>query len=129
MQMYPHWNARDNYRYGQKKKKRKRDKSDDPGRRWRIFVPYSLAHFLFQWHELSRGEQGRYYELAREARVKHNEMHPTWSARNPYLSAFFWTDFKTGYQICLTFGRLRSSFGALPDTLHAAFWRSAGYRK
>jgi transcription factor 7-like 2 len=31
MQMYPHWNARDNYRYGQKKKKRKRDKSDDPG--------------------------------------------------------------------------------------------------
>jgi transcription factor 7-like 2 len=32
MQMYPHWNARDNYRYGQKKKKRKRDKSDDPGK-------------------------------------------------------------------------------------------------
>lgn len=31
MQMYPHWNARDNYRYGQKKKKRKRDKTDDPG--------------------------------------------------------------------------------------------------
>lgn len=30
MQMYPHWNARDNYRFGQKKKKRKRDKSDDP---------------------------------------------------------------------------------------------------
>ena len=29
--MYPHWNARDNYRYGLKKKKRKRDKSDDPG--------------------------------------------------------------------------------------------------
>merc|ERR1719270_26730 len=29
MQMYPHWNARDNYRYGQKKKKR-RDKTDDP---------------------------------------------------------------------------------------------------
>ena len=27
MQMYPHWNARDNYRYGAKKKKRKRDKS------------------------------------------------------------------------------------------------------
>lgn len=30
MQLYPHWNARDNYRYGAKKKKRKRDKSDDP---------------------------------------------------------------------------------------------------
>ena len=94
MQMYPHWNARDNYRYGQKKKKRKRDKSDDPGRRWRIFVLISLAHFLFQWHELSRGEQGRYYELAREARVKHNEMHPTWSARNPYFSALFWAELK-----------------------------------
>ena len=31
MQMYPHWNARDNYRFGLKKKKRKRDKADDPG--------------------------------------------------------------------------------------------------
>jgi len=30
MQMYPHWNARDNYRFGQKKKKRKRDKQEDP---------------------------------------------------------------------------------------------------
>jgi len=28
--MYPGWNARDNYRFGLKKKKRKRDKSDDP---------------------------------------------------------------------------------------------------
>ena len=31
MEMYPHWNARDNYRFGLKKKKRKRDKTDDPG--------------------------------------------------------------------------------------------------
>ena len=30
MEMYPNWNARDNYRFGQKTKKRKRDKSDDP---------------------------------------------------------------------------------------------------
>jgi len=30
--MYPGWNARDNYRFGLKKKKRKRDKSDDPGK-------------------------------------------------------------------------------------------------
>ena len=29
MALYPNWNARDNYRYGQKKK-RKRDKTDDP---------------------------------------------------------------------------------------------------
>jgi len=27
MQMYPHWNARDNYRFGSKKKKRKRERS------------------------------------------------------------------------------------------------------
>jgi hypothetical protein len=31
MQMYPHWNARDNYRFGVKKKKRKREKSIEPG--------------------------------------------------------------------------------------------------
>jgi len=30
MEMYPHWNARDNYRFGLKKKKRKREKGDDP---------------------------------------------------------------------------------------------------
>jgi len=30
MEMYPNWNARDNYRFGLKKKKRKRDKADDP---------------------------------------------------------------------------------------------------
>ena len=30
MQMYPHWNARDNYRFGVKKKKKRRDKADDP---------------------------------------------------------------------------------------------------
>ena len=30
MQMYPHWNARDNYRFGTKKKKRtKREKAID----------------------------------------------------------------------------------------------------
>jgi hypothetical protein len=33
--MYPHWNARDNYRFGVKKKKRKKDKdlmgSEPPG--------------------------------------------------------------------------------------------------
>lgn len=29
-QLYPNWNARDNYRHGQKPKKRKRDKVDDP---------------------------------------------------------------------------------------------------
>jgi len=30
LELYPNWNARDNYRSGQKTKKRKRDKTDDP---------------------------------------------------------------------------------------------------
>lgn len=37
MEMYPHWNARDNYRFGLKKKKRKRDKADDPGTNFLLF--------------------------------------------------------------------------------------------
>ena len=41
MEMYPHWNARDNYRFGLKKKKRKRDKADDPG---------TKAFFLFDFY-------------------------------------------------------------------------------
>ena len=41
MQLYPHWNARDNYRYGAKKKKRKRDKSDDPGAQAAVEDPLS----------------------------------------------------------------------------------------
>ena len=41
MQLYPHWNARDNYRYGAKKKKRKRDKSDDPGAQAAVEDPSS----------------------------------------------------------------------------------------
>ena len=43
MEMYPHWNARDNYRFGLKKKKRKRDKSDDPGTNFSIF-PFLISY-------------------------------------------------------------------------------------
>ena len=44
MQLYPHWNARDNYRYGQKKKKRKRDKTEDPGQNFASnFLTLSLV--------------------------------------------------------------------------------------
>ena len=42
MEMYPHWNARDNYRFGLKKKKRKRDKADDPGK-----MKISLYFYIF----------------------------------------------------------------------------------
>jgi hypothetical protein len=38
MELYPHWNARDNYRFGLKKKKRKRDKADDPGVDFEIII-------------------------------------------------------------------------------------------
>ena len=46
LEMYPHWNARDNYRIGLKKKKRKRDKSDDPGNLTRFFKFTRLFSFL-----------------------------------------------------------------------------------
>ncbi|TRY63530.1 hypothetical protein TCAL_16625 [Tigriopus californicus] len=60
MQMYPHWNARDNYRFGLKKKKRKRDKADDPA------------------------EQAKYYDQARKERQIHMDRYPGWTARDNY---------------------------------------------
>ena len=48
MEMYPHWNARDNYRFGLKKKKRKRDKTDDPGINF-YFSPFFI--FTVAWAE------------------------------------------------------------------------------
>jgi len=47
MQMYPNWNARDNYRYGQKKK-RKRDKTDDPAAN----IKMSRARYGLEQQEL-----------------------------------------------------------------------------
>lgn len=88
--MYPHWNARDNYRYGLKKKKRKRDKSDDPGKPFQTFsTAYLMFSFLrffpnLKWHSLSRDEQSKYYELAQTERQKHMKMYPGWSARDNY---------------------------------------------
>ena len=87
MQLYTHWNARDNYRYGAKKKKRKRDKSDDPGGcaasqqitafRLNVYLSasllfyYFLKHSIFQWHNLSKLEQAKYYEMAKNERQAH----------------------------------------------------------
>ncbi|CAG7785328.1 unnamed protein product [Allacma fusca] len=58
MQMYPGWSARDNYGYGAKKKKRKKEKTSDGGRE----------------------EQAKYYELARRERQLHMQMYPNWSS-------------------------------------------------
>ena len=78
MQMYPHWNARDNYRFGLKKKKRKRDKTDEPGTNGDPFL------VLFQWHNLSRDQQAKYYEMAKRERQRHRAMYPGWTARDNY---------------------------------------------
>ncbi|XP_059226295.1 protein pangolin, isoforms A/H/I/S-like [Stomoxys calcitrans] len=37
-----------------------------------------------RWHELSREEQGKYYEKARQERQLHMELYPGWSARDNY---------------------------------------------
>ena len=58
LQMYPHWNARDNYRFGIKKKKRKRDRTDDPGRhifssKTRLIPSFSLSSLFITWCHLA----------------------------------------------------------------------------
>ncbi|EPY82097.1 hypothetical protein CB1_000688081 [Camelus ferus] len=42
----------------------------------------SPAHL---WHNLSREEQAKYYELARKERQLHSQLYPTWSARDNYV--------------------------------------------
>ncbi|EGV93201.1 Transcription factor 7-like 1 [Cricetulus griseus] len=37
-----------------------------------------------KWHNLSREEQAKYYELARKERQLHAQLYPTWSARDNY---------------------------------------------
>ena len=39
---------------------------------------------IFQWHSLSRDEQSKYYEKARQARQQHLQMYPGWNARDNY---------------------------------------------
>uniref|UniRef100_A0A8C2NTQ5 HMG box domain-containing protein n=1 Tax=Capra hircus TaxID=9925 RepID=A0A8C2NTQ5_CAPHI len=39
-----------------------------------------------KWHNLSREEQAKYYELARKERQLHSQLYPTWSARDNYTS-------------------------------------------
>ena len=37
-----------------------------------------------QWHSLTRDEQAKYYEKARQERQLHMELYPGWSARDNY---------------------------------------------
>uniref|UniRef100_A0A8C6SQQ2 Transcription factor 7 like 2 n=1 Tax=Neogobius melanostomus TaxID=47308 RepID=A0A8C6SQQ2_9GOBI len=42
-----------------------------------------------RWHALSREEQAKYYELARKERQLHMQLYPGWSARDNYVSFYF----------------------------------------
>jgi hypothetical protein len=37
-----------------------------------------------KWHELERADQAKYYEMARQERLKHMQLYPGWSARDNY---------------------------------------------
>ncbi|KAG5886483.1 hypothetical protein JTB14_034402 [Gonioctena quinquepunctata] len=82
MQLYPGWSARDNYGYGTKKKKRKKERtpieSGDP-----IDIPseFKIPQVVEKWHALGREEQAKYYELARRERQLHMQLYPDWSSR------------------------------------------------
>ncbi|KAJ9596149.1 hypothetical protein L9F63_027227, partial [Diploptera punctata] len=62
MQLYPGWSARDNYGYGAKKKKRKKERSADPGgtlsprQRRKVGTPFKIKQEK-RWHALGREEQ------------------------------------------------------------------------
>lgn len=45
--------------------------------------PISWYHNT-QWHSLSREEQAKYYEKARQERQLHMQLYPGWSARDNY---------------------------------------------
>lgn len=47
---------------------------------------YTRLECCFQWHELDRNVQQKYYDMARDERMKHMQMHPGWSARDNYGS-------------------------------------------
>jgi len=37
-----------------------------------------------KWHELDRNVQQKYYDMARDERMKHMQLYPGWSARDNY---------------------------------------------
>lgn len=48
------------------------------------FRNLSVSLSLQKWHSLSREEQSKYYEKARQERQLHMELYPGWSARDNY---------------------------------------------
>ncbi|CAG9855963.1 unnamed protein product [Phyllotreta striolata] len=75
MQLYPGWSARDNYGYGTKKKKRKKERT--PIESGGAAGMAMFARFLVPCRE----EQAKYYELARRERQLHMQLYPDWSSR------------------------------------------------
>ena len=43
-----------------------------------------MLHIDLQWHSLTREEQAKYYEKARQERQLHMQLYPGWSARDNY---------------------------------------------
>lgn len=41
---------------------------------------------IFKWHTLSREEQSRYYEMARQQRQLHMQLYPNWTMRDSVAS-------------------------------------------
>ncbi|GLG96772.1 Uncharacterized protein GBIM_03682 [Gryllus bimaculatus] len=80
MQLYPGWSARDNYGNGAKKKKRKKERSADPGGTLSSSARTAVTGDS-TWHALGREEQAKYYELARRERQLHMQLYPDWSSR------------------------------------------------
>lgn len=50
------------------------------------FFTCVLCFFRPQWHSLTKDEQAKYYELARQERLLHSKLYPGWSARDNYVS-------------------------------------------
>ena len=64
---------------------RKRSDQSDPRSKGSLFSFLSLDPcFLSQWHELDRHVQQRYYDMARDERLRHMQLYPEWSARDNY---------------------------------------------
>lgn len=50
----------------------------------RNVIGIDINCLLVQWHSLSREEQAKYYEKARQERQLHMQLYPGWSARDNY---------------------------------------------
>ena len=45
------------------------------------------SFLMFQWHQLEKNEQNRYYDMAKNERLAHQRLHPNWSARDNYATS------------------------------------------